>query len=379
MPRLTNRPPKLCHHKGADQAIVYIDGKVRYLGKFNSPEAKAAYTAIVGEWSGAQTSSKPVVDAVPVVAPRRLTIAEAVVQFKAHAERYYGASREVDNLREAIHPLRGAFGYLAMADFGPLQLRVLRNRWIEEGLARNTINARVIRLKRFFRWAVSHELIDAGVIARLNSVESLMPGRGGKETRPKMPVAWEVVELTLPLLPEMVRAMVLFGWHSGARPAEITSLTTRTIIEAKHYPTGDVWVVELSKHKTAGYGHTREILMGRSAQAALSPWLRPDAPDEPIFSPLRVDARQPKRKGKRTPGRAYSRAAFQQVVRRACRRGGIPDWSPNALRHAFGTRLRESGGIEAAQMALGHAKPDTSLIYTSAAKGRAMDAIRVMG
>jgi integrase len=172
----------------------------------------------------------------------------------------------------------------------------------------------------------------------------------------------------------MVRAMVLFGWHAGARPAEITNLTT-SMIEQK----GDVWSAKLDKHKTAGYGHVREILIGRSAQAVLAPWLRPDAPDKPIFSPLRVDGRQVKRKGKRRPGETYSRAAFQQVIRRACRRGGIPEWSPGMLRHAYGTRLRESGGIEAAQMALGHARPDTSLIYTSAARKRAVEAVREMG
>jgi integrase len=390
MPRLLRRPPKYCHHKGTNRASVYIGGKVHYLGVYNSPESIAAYKALVGEWAGAQTSHKPVTapaengqpftpDTAPVIAPRRLTIAEAVVEFQAHAKRYYGPSRETDNLREAIRPVREQFGYLPMADFGPLQLRVMRNKWIDEGLARNTINARVIRLKRFFRWAVSHELIDANVLARLDAVESLMPGRGGKEIRPKAPVTWEKVEATLPHLPEMVRAMVLFGWHSGARPAEITTLTTKDVQEATGYPVADVWVVKLDKHKTALYGHTREILVSRTAQTILNRWLRSEAPDKPIFSPLRVDDRQPRRKGKRPPGETYSRAAFQQVVRRACRRGGIPEWSPNMLRHAFATRLRESAGIEAAQMALGHAKPDTSLIYTAAAKKRAIEAVREMG
>src|SRR5262249_26013710 len=126
-------------------------------------------------------------------------------------------------------------------------------------------------------------------------------------------VTWATVEATLPHLPEMVRAMVLFGWHSGARPAEITNLTTGMIDQ-----TGDIWFAKLDKHKTANWVHTREIPIGRAAQAAMGPWLRADEPDAPIFSPLRVDPRQRKRKGKRTPGRAYSRAAFQQVVRRAC-------------------------------------------------------------
>jgi integrase len=352
-----------------------MSGKAIYLGTYNSPESKAAYAAIVGEWSGAQTSSKPV-DEKPVVAPHRLTIAEALVQYKAHAERYYGVSREVDNLREALRPVREQFGWMVMSEFGPLQIRVLRNKWIEAGLSRNTINARVIRLKRFFKWAVSYELIDANVLTRLNSIESIMPGRGGKEIRPKLPVTWETVEATLPFLPELVRAMVLFGWHTGARPAEITALTTGMIDRS-----GDMWFAVLERHKTATWGHTREIMINKSAQLVLAAWLRPDEPDEPIFSPRRVDDRQEKRlDGKRPPGRAYSRAAFQQVVRRACRRAGIaPAWSPNALRHAFATRLRDAAGIEASQVALGHARPDTTQIYTAAAKKRAVAAIRELG
>jgi integrase len=375
MSRLTSRPPKLCHHKGQDQAMVYVNGKQRYLGRYGSPEAKAAYKAFVAEWATGNAQPTPVpADVVPIVAPTRVTIAEAAQQYRNHAERYY-QSREVDNLGEAIKPLRIKFGFMPMADFGPLQLRVLRNQWIEQNLARNTINARIIRLKRFFRWACSYELIETKVLDRLNTVESLMPGRGGKETKAKLPVSWETVEMTLPFLPEMVRAMVLLIWHTGARPAEVTKLTTGEIDQR-----GEVWIARLEKHKTAGYGHTREIPIGRTAQNALTPWLRPEAPDEPIFSPLRVDDRQAKRKGKRLPGRAYSRAAFQQVVRRACKRAGIePAWSPNMLRHAFGGRIREAGGLEAAQMALGHAKPDTTLIYTTAAKARMMDTVREMG
>jgi integrase len=368
MPRIVNRPPRYCRHKSTNRAMVYIDGKARYLGAWNSPESKEAYKQIVAEWSGRQLPPDPPKPAD--VAPRALTIAEALLQYKLHAERYY-KSRETDNLKEALRPLRVMFGSMALDQFGPLQLRQLRNRWIEENLARNTINARVIRIKRFFRWAVSYELVDDRVLTRLDAVESLMPGRGGRECKPKVPVSWEAVEATLPHLPEMVRAMVLFAWHTGARPAEVTTLATGDI-DRRH----DLWIARPTEHKTKLWGHDREIFIGRAAQAILTPWLLPERPEDPIFSPLRVDARQAKRKGKRLPGRTYSRAAFQQVIRRACRRAGIPEWSPGQLRHAFGTHVREAAGVEASQIALGHAKPDTTLIYTSTAKARALEAIR---
>jgi integrase len=355
--------------------MVYVNGKQKYLpGPYNSPESKEAYRRFVAEWAtGVTTEARPTFPVI-IAPPAPLTVAEALVQYKAHAESYYKDSREVDNLREALAPIREQFGLQPLANFGPLELRTVRDRWVAQGLARNTINARIIRVKRFFRWAASHELIGVDVVTRLDMVESLMPGRGGKETRPKKPVPWDVVEATLPHLTEMVRAMVLFGWHAGARPSEICNLTTEMIDQA-----ADVWVATLNKHKTDSYGHIREIPIGRTAQNVLTPWLRPNEPGEPIFSPMRVDDHQDKRKGKRLPGRTYSRAAFQQVIRRACRRGKIAEWSPNQLRHSYGSRIRDFGGIESAQIALGHAKPDTTLIYTSHAKQRMLEIIKEMG
>lgn len=44
MPRLKNSLPKLCHHKGTNQACVYHHGKPRYLGKWGSQKAKKAYS-----------------------------------------------------------------------------------------------------------------------------------------------------------------------------------------------------------------------------------------------------------------------------------------------------------------------------------------------
>jgi integrase len=67
------------------------------------------------------------------------------------------------------------------------------------------------------------------------------------------------------------------------------------------------------------------------------------------------------------------------VIARACERARIPVWSPNQLRHAAATRLRELHGIEAAQVALGHARPDTTLIYSNAARAWALEAIKLVG
>jgi hypothetical protein len=41
--------------------------------------------------------------------------------------------------------------------------------------------------------------------------------------------------------------------------------------------------------------------------------------------------------------------------------------------------MRDVGGVEASQVALGHRKPDTTMIYASNAKARMLEAVRALG
>jgi integrase len=67
--------------------------------------------------------------------------------------------------------------------------------------------------------------------------------------------------------------------------------------------------------------------------------------------------------GKRSPGRRYKTQAYYTAVRRAAKRAGVESWHPNQLRHSFATRVRQEHGLEAAQVALGHARADVTQIY----------------
>ena len=58
----------------------------------------------------------------------------------------------------------------------------------------------------------------------------------------------------------------------------------------------------------------------------------------------------------REAAEAQLRAAAAQWRREHC-------WSPNRLRHNFGTLARSVGGIEAARVTLGHSSAVTSEIY----------------
>jgi integrase len=79
------------------------------------------------------------------------------------------------------------------------------------------------------------------------------------------------------------------------------------------------------------------------------------------------------------PGDRYTTRAYAHVIARACRRAGVPVWGPNRLRHLAATSLRREFGLDVAQVVLGHASPDTTLIYAEADRERAAEAMLRIG
>lgn len=61
---------------------------------------------------------------------------------------------------------------------------------------------------------------------------------------------------------------------------------------------------------------------------------------------------------------AMTRRQVTEVMRRACKRAGIPEVSPHKLRHHFGTRIwQASKNLLALQNLMGHESPVTTQIY----------------
>jgi len=50
MPRLVHATPKYRLHRASGQAIVTIQGKDRYLGRYGSKSSKAEYDRLIAEW-----------------------------------------------------------------------------------------------------------------------------------------------------------------------------------------------------------------------------------------------------------------------------------------------------------------------------------------
>jgi integrase len=57
----------------------------------------------------------------------------------------------------------------------------------------------------------------------------------------------------------------------------------------------------------------------------------------------------------------------------------VPHWHPHQLRHNRGTEVRRKYGIEAAQVALGHARADVTEVYAERNLEQARKIAREMG
>jgi integrase len=388
MPTKSPRVPSYRRHV-TGQAICTLRGRDFYLGKYGSDESKANYDRLIAEFL-ARGRTAPVNPSDGDDAP---TIAELMLPYLHYVAQHYrlpsgAVSNQVAIIKLSLKVLRRLYGDTPAKDFGPLKLKACRTQFVEDGLSRRECNRRTRLIVQFFAWAVSEEMIPATNIDSLRTVKGLQAGRTeARETAPIEPVSEADVQAVLLKLPSQVAAMILVQQLTGMRPQEIVQIRTSDIDR-----TGSFWEFIPRKHKTQYRGKRRIIMIGPRAQAILAEWLRPDAPESPLFSPRdRMSdlsaqrrearrspltpsqrARKPKVDRKRPPGDAYTTESYRRAIHNACDAAGIPRWSPNRIRHQAGTRLRSEAGLDVASVVLGHASPDMTLVYAE----RDLDAAR---
>src|SRR5262249_52746436 len=145
-----------------------------------SPESKAEYARILAELA---TNQGRVLAKAPGAATPDVTVNEVILAFWRHAEQHYRRpdgtpTGELDNLRDALRPLRELYGHTPGRDFNAASLEAIQAELIRRGgLCRTTINARVNRVRRVFKWAVRKQLVPVEVVQGLATVPGLQRGR----------------------------------------------------------------------------------------------------------------------------------------------------------------------------------------------------------
>ena len=408
MPTLTYATPKYRLHRASGQAIVTIAGKEHYLGPHGTRASRIEYDRLVGEWLAA---GRPPHQTTPTT----ITVVELAAAYWRFVRRHYvkdgKPSTEQHAIAAALRPLKALYGHTKASEFGPLGLKSVRNRMVIDcKWSRGVVNANVGRVRRMFKWAASEQLIDESVWRSLATVDGLRRGKTkARETAPILPIAEEVVDATLPYLPPIVADMVRLQRLTGCRPAEVC-LIRPCDVQAK----GEVWRFVPVTHKTEHHGRARIIFIGPKAQDVLRPYLLREK-ERYCFSPrdserLRLVVRHEKRvtplhwgnrpgtnrtKTRRAIHDHYHVAAYRRAITRAvdlanhasqeeAKAAGnepslLPHWHPNQMRHSAATEIRARFGLEAAATVLGHAKPDTTLIYAERDLSTAEKIMREVG
>jgi integrase len=389
MPRRSGKVPSYCRHKRSGQAVVRIGHRDHYLGPYGSPESHEHYERLIAEWRASRSVRSSGPQSSPTITARA-TVSEVLLAYAAFAKDYYVKdglpTGELENMRDALRPLRQLYGSTLASEFGPKRLKALQQKLIADGLSRGVVNARISRIKRFFRWAVAEELIPASVYHGLQAVNGLSFGRtNAHETEPIRPVPDAWVDATLPFLSPQVAAMVQLQRLAGMRPCEVVLMRASDIDMS-----GDVWIFEPPVHKNRWRGDRRQVAIGPQAQAIVQQFLKLDL-SAYLFSPREAEAernrlrrlareskltpsqaaRRPKAQPQRAKRERYDTASFRRAIcygiKKANKTRGeadaIPNWCPLQLRHSHATDVRREFGVEAAQVSLGHARADVTQIY----------------
>ncbi|MBL8753078.1 MAG: site-specific integrase [Planctomycetes bacterium] len=374
--------------------MVKLGDRVVYLGPYGSEEAQAAYLRVVAEWRASGG----------VVAAKVVTVDHVIAGYWQHAEVYYRKdgkpTSELSVLKLAMRYLHQLYGSVPAVEFGPLALKACRERMIDAGLARTTINGYVSRIRQAFRWAVEGELVPGPVLQALQAVSGLKRGRSrAKEYEPIRPVDRGAVEAVLPHVARQVAAMIELQWLSGMRPQEVVQMRMAEIDRG-----GRVWIYRPRDHKVEHHGMDRVIPLGPKAQEVLGPFLSLD-PVAALFSPKDAEkerraamraarktkvwpshSNQARRARRRERGsevqglrECYDTNSYRRAIARGCESAGIPSWSPNQLRHSAATRIRKEMGIEVAQAVLGHRQLETTQVYAEVNQARAVEAMERLG
>lgn len=346
MPRPRALIPAYCLHKTSGQAVCWINRKPKYLGRYNSPESRQAYSDLLrqlesGEQPGAKTA--------PAASPA-MSVVEIIAKFLTdEIDRYSNAEQHC--IRGVLTIALDLYGDTPADDFSPLRLRSVRDAMIAKGWSRSYVNKETARLKMVFRWAVSWGLMKQGTSAALATVPALRIGESeARETIPRRAVPDADIAAVRAQLSGVYRDLYDLLNLTGARPGELLMLTPEMIDRS-----GDVWKAELADHKTRHLGKSRTLYLADPAKPIILRHMKAD-PSAKLF-PMR-------------------RETLTEAIKRACVKADVPVHTAHWIRHTVATKLADQLGTEFAQRALGHSSQSTTMRYSTAAEVKAIEAVK---
>lgn len=386
---MSRRVPKYRRHPNG-QAFVQHQGRRYYLGKYGEEQSRKRYGQFIARLATSEPASAASSDSP--------TITKLIQLYgEAARSRYYKdgqPTKEFKGILSALRVLEILYGEEPGKDFGPSELEAVQENLVARNYARTSINKQIGRIKRFFRWC-SKKHVPRETYYGLLCVESLMKGRSiARESKDVEPVPHDVVLATVPWLSPHVAAMALGQLLCGMRPQDVCRLRG-----AEMDARGETWIFRPKEHKNAWRGQQRIIAIPPVAQKVLKPFIKADplvywfSPREaeawrnehrhpwkkehrktPIYpSELRFrekrKARLRKRVSKRPKRERYDSDSYRRAIKYGIQKANkagvkIPHWFPHQMRHTISTEISQTIGEQAAQRWLGHARLETTGLYT---------------
>jgi integrase len=367
------RIPSYLLHKPSGQARVRLDGRGHYSGPFGSEESRVGPGQLIAQHASgiSPTAVSQPVDkfAGKSSCPEAgLTINELVLAFMRFAKQHYRKAgketSEVHCLKSATRWLVELCGFTEVDSFGPLMLKIVRQKMVDAGWVRYTCNKGVGRIRSVFKWGVENEHVNSATLAKLQAIAPLLSGRATAKDNPaRLPTTDQQVEAVRPLVSPLVRDLIDVQRHTGARAGELLSLTP-----AKIDTTGNVWLFHVDGHKTEHHGHSRTIAIGPKAIEIVKRRMAGLKPNDCLFK-IRRDSYT----------LAISRACKVLVEKFAAKDQTFVPWTPHQLRHAMGHQVREAFGLEHVQATLDHASFAMGEHYAHASLDKAIEVAGKVG
>ena len=101
MPKLRHKPPSYSLHKASGQAVVKVNGRCHYLGKYRSAKSRQAYRELLSKWAAVNhANAAGLLSQMPPLDDLR--ICELLAAYLEFADGYYRKNgqptKEVDRL-----------------------------------------------------------------------------------------------------------------------------------------------------------------------------------------------------------------------------------------------------------------------------------------
>jgi len=310
------------------------------------------------------------------------TVSDLVAAYIAHAQIYYRRqdgtlTGEAKRIIWGIRLVSEHYGSLPADAVTQTEIKAIRQKMIDDNLARTTINAKINIVKRMYYWAADEQIVPPSTWHAVQVVRNLQRGRSGaRETAIVRPIDEKQVRAVLPYMPATLQSMVQLQLLTGMRSTEVCLLRPQNIDRS-----GTVWIYRPEQHKTEHLGHTRHVAIGPQSQKILRPFLE-RKPDQYCFTPDDSMAQRGRSRQAMRPlydRRTYYRAIWYAI--KTARRDGlqVECWGPHRLRHTFLTNIRKHFDIETARIAGGHSNMSSTEIYAERDLARAEEVARQLG